>query len=204
MRNTTSTKPTAETTCAVQGCINKARGRGWCSGHYQRWTKHGDPGATLLQRGSRPLWEALLERIELRHDGCWVWIGTITEQGYGHLWNRNALDAGLSRLAHRLAYHEFQGPIPDGMELDHTCHDPATCWDGTECLHRRCVNPAHMAVVTGPVNSLRTNHTAKTHCKHGHEYTPDNTYLNHGRRGCRTCLNARARGYRAARKEQLA
>jgi len=29
---------------------------------------------------------------------------------------------------------------------------------------------------------------AKTHCKHGHEYTPENTYRNcRGHRECRTC-----------------
>lgn len=30
-------------TCAVPGCERHAIKRGWCSAHYQRWRKYGDP-----------------------------------------------------------------------------------------------------------------------------------------------------------------
>jgi len=36
----------------------------------------------------------------------------------------------------------------------------------------------------------------KTHCPHGHEYTPENTYINSGRRHCRICLNVRGQAWR--------
>ena len=29
--------------CSVDGCCDKARKRGWCEFHYERWRKHGDP-----------------------------------------------------------------------------------------------------------------------------------------------------------------
>lgn len=45
----------------------------------------------------------------------------------------------------------------------------------------------------GPHNGV------KTHCKHGHEFTPENTYLNDGHRSCRAC----AREYQRQRKERL-
>lgn len=33
----------------------------------------------------------------------------------------------------------------------------------------------------------------KTHCIHGHEFTPENTYTNPGgKRGCKTCARRRA------------
>lgn len=30
-------------TCTIDGCDGKPVGRGWCSAHWQRWRKHGDP-----------------------------------------------------------------------------------------------------------------------------------------------------------------
>ena len=30
-------------TCSIEGCLNKHFGRGWCSLHYNRWYKWGDP-----------------------------------------------------------------------------------------------------------------------------------------------------------------
>jgi hypothetical protein len=38
-----------------------------------------------------------------------------------------------------------------------------------------------------------------THCKNGHEFTPENTYMRtkHGRRGCRACIAAAQRRYQA-------
>jgi hypothetical protein len=33
--------------CSIEGCENKAMARGWCSTHYQRWSKYGDPTITL-------------------------------------------------------------------------------------------------------------------------------------------------------------
>ena len=46
------------------------------------------------------------------------------------------------------------------------------------------------------VRSLRQR--ARTKCKRGHEYTPENTYVYaDGRRGCRACAALRMRTYRA-------
>jgi WhiB family transcriptional regulator, redox-sensing transcriptional regulator len=36
----------------------------------------------------------------------------------------------------------------------------------------------------------------KTHCKHGHEYTPENTSVSNGRRHCLTCQKRRTTQYR--------
>lgn len=34
--------------CAVVGCPHPSKTRGWCAGHYQRWTRKGNPGAADL------------------------------------------------------------------------------------------------------------------------------------------------------------
>ena len=44
---------------------------------------------------------------------------------------------------------------------------------------------------------------AKTHCKHGHPFSAENTYYRSGKkneRACRACGNARSRRYQKARK----
>lgn len=85
---------------------------------------------------------------------------------------------------HRVVYEALVGPIPDGMVIDHLCRQPS------------CVNPAHLEPVTRRENVLRgltlpAANARKTHCKHGHEFTPENTYLfPTGTRGCRTCARA--------------
>jgi hypothetical protein len=127
-------------------------------------------------------------------DACWPWtMGT--RDGYGQLGKRPCVGA------HRFAYEHFVGPIPAGYSIDHLCHAAdLECPGGRECLHRRCVNPAHLEAVTQRENILRSSLTmpfvnaAKTHCPRGHEYTPENTYRNPGKansRDCRTCRRAR-------------
>lgn len=122
---------------------------------------------------------------------CWDWLANTSTNGYGQFWCDGRLVA-----AHRWAYERFMGPVPDGLELDHLCRNPA------------CVNPDHLEPVSHRENSLRgTNPTAqnarKTHCKRGHEFTPENTRVyidaHSGReaRECRQCTRERkARRYR--------
>lgn len=43
--------------CSIEGCEKRVKNRGWCSMHYERFRKHGDPLVTLTpQRGhGRPV-----------------------------------------------------------------------------------------------------------------------------------------------------
>ena len=116
---------------------------------------------------------------------CWPWLGAHKAHGYGHLNRRNRWV-----LAHRWAYELVIGPVPDGLELDHLCVNP------------RCVNPAHLEPVT-PTENVRRATERRTHCKNGHPYTPENTYLWKGtRRYCRACHAEDARRQRRRARER--
>jgi WhiB family transcriptional regulator, redox-sensing transcriptional regulator len=43
----------------------------------------------------------------------------------------------------------------------------------------------------------------KTHCNHGHEYTPENTYRSGGKRFCLACQKRRTAEYRVRKRKEL-
>lgn len=120
---------------------------------------------------------------------CWLWDGALTKDGYG------IFRAGRTNAAHRSSYLLFVGPIPEGLQVDHVCHNwDETCAGGVTCRHRRCVNPAHLEAVTKRDNLLRGKTLAaisasKTHCPKGHPYDEANTIFrsDSGARVCRAC-----------------
>ena len=64
--------------------------------------------------------EAFAARTERRGE-CLIWTGAKTSHGYGH-----ALIGGEHYYIHRYAWERVNGPIPDGMLVDHREHcDPA-------------------------------------------------------------------------------
>lgn len=128
--------------------------------------------------------ERLMSRVTVMDNGCWQWNRLINKGGYGTTSYRGR----RCTLAHRAFYMEFVGPIPDGMTVDHTCHNrDLTCLGGPTCRHRRCVNPEHLEPTTTEVNSRRAGWARKTHCPAKHPYSPENTRINKGRRFCIAC-----------------
>lgn len=118
-----------------------------------------------------------LEAGRKLRDPCMNWTGGIDKSsGYGYKWIKRKKFS-----AHVLAYIEAKGPIPAGLQIDHLCRN------------RRCVNPSHLEAVTCKINVLRgegvtARNKRKTHCPHGHPYSPENTYTRPpGYRVCRTC-----------------
>lgn len=105
--------------------------------------------------------------------GCHVWLGAAQSKGYGSVTDRQ----GGTMLAHRAAWEQANGPIPEGMTVDHICRN------------KRCVNVEHMELVTAAENTARAARSRR-YCPRGHEYTAENTVTNgRGWRFCRTCHN---------------
>jgi len=74
--------------------------------------------------------------------------------------------------------------------------NPDGVWGGTTQLERRKLR-RHGTLEPVPEGMAAIN-AAKTHCKWGHEFTPENTRWSNGRRSCRKCYNKRLRDKRAA------
>lgn len=98
------------------------------------------------------LFARALRRCVRTPEGCWQFTGATTSRGYGCV---GAGRRGSTEMLHRVAVLASGRAIPDGMTVDHTCHDSLTCRLGVECPHRRCCNPAHLAVVTPGANTAR-------------------------------------------------
>src|SRR5262245_35041552 len=101
-----------------------------------------------ISAGNDPRSRVLAKLIIDQESGCLLWTGYVAPNGYGNTGGR---------LVHRLMYEWFNGPIPDGLEIDHTCRV------------KHCAAPAHLEAVTHAENRRRA--MDKTHCKRGHKWT---------------------------------
>ena len=112
--------------------------------------------------------------------GCWLWMGATSLSGYGSAYYNKRM-----RRAHRVFWERVNGPIPDGLVIDHVCRV------------RCCVNPSHLRAVTLRVNALENTvggiiamGAAKTCCpKCSGPYTYDTCRPT--TRICRPCSLAR-------------
>ncbi len=141
--------------------------------------------------------QARTTRLE---NGCLQWDGFITSDGYGAAGYRGHRHF----LVHRAFYVEQVGEIPEGMTVDHECHNrDATCRGGPTCPHRCCVEVTHLKPKDRVDNSQASPNAMgkRTHCPHGHEYSKENTAIYDGRRFCIACSRIRARAQAKRRKE---
>lgn len=107
--------------------------------------------------------------------------------------------SGKTRSVHSLVLQAFVGPCPEGMECCHNDGNPANNHLG----NLRWDTPS--ANVLDQVRHGTHLASRRTHCKNGHEFTPENTFrLSGGGRGCRACklINCkRQRERRRSRRE---
>lgn len=132
----------------------------------------------------------ILSKVTTNGD-CHLWGGSLQKNGYGYTtWPKDG--GGWKHVrVHRLFYEAFVGPIPDGLEIDHTCKV------------RNCVNPDHLRAVTHQENLETRNHSGPKRadgepCKAGHPNISENWYVGpDGKRACRPCRTEAVRRWRA-------
>lgn len=68
---------------------------------------------------------------------CWLWTGAKQSQGYGMMWRD-----GRVLGAHKLAWIDTHGLVPEGMSVLHRCDNPS------------CVRPDHLWLGTTRDNAV--------------------------------------------------
>jgi hypothetical protein len=132
----------ANRTCTFEDCTNPHYGRGLCRRHWVRDRYAGTP-AGIRARHKTP--EQAFAANRTNDGDCIVWTGTIQANGYGNL-----MVDGAKMLVHRYSWQRVNGPIPDGMFLDHICHRPS------------CVKVEHLRLAT-PKQNVENVRGARSH-----------------------------------------
>jgi hypothetical protein len=128
--------------CIIDGCEGKSRKRGWCSKHYTRWRKHGDPNVLLRVMSPRGSIAAFIEELVGSRPGneCVTWPFSVDAKGYARM-----SSGGASTPAHRIICERVNGPPPKSKRV--VAH---SCGNG----HLGCVSPAHLRWATDADNAL--------------------------------------------------
>lgn len=116
----------------------------------------------MKRRKKRPVEERFWSKVD-KSGECWEWLGSRTPVGYGQFHVQEPKRTQLK--AHRVAYEYLVGPIPEGLVIDHKCHN------------RGCVNPAHLRPVTDKQNQ-ENRKGASWQSKTGIRGVSRHTYLN--------------------------
>lgn len=121
------------TRCSQGDCGKHVRRAGLCATHYKRKRLGKDMDAPIRTMGGDM--ENFWPKVD-KSDSCWNWTAAKDKKGYGQFKHQ-----GSMKLAHRVIYEWKNGPIPDGLLIDHMCHNHA------------CVNPKHLRLADASRNA---------------------------------------------------
>jgi len=179
--------------CSFEGCENMSHSKFFSYGHLHQ-IKKGKYLRPLYRKKAETEIVIFTKDVPCNVDGldgpCKVCTIGTSRKGY-----KRVRIKGRKVAVHRLVWERYVGKIPDDLVIDHTCRN------------RACCNIKHLRVVTATVNSLENSggvsavNAAKTHCPHGHEYSPENTYTQNGRgRWCRVCKRLSNKKYKKRKR----
>lgn len=183
-------------TCEYDNCTNKYYAKGYCSKHYTRVIRHGDPAIYRVTppTPSQRFWARVNKYGPCSPPAigvCWIWEGRKNPDGYGCFDYEHT-----PVLAHRFSFTEVYGDVPEGLQLDHLCRV------------RHCVNPSHLEAVPQLENVRRglagQHYRMITQCPRGHSYDEGNTvHTAQGKRYCRACRQGKQRIYDARYAQKI-
>lgn len=99
---------------------------------------------------------------------CKLYLGPADANGYGY-----CTVSGKRESVHRRVYAEFNGAIPKGKRVLHSCEN------------RGCIEKSHLHLSVPKHNPAGYRRRSK--CKNGHELTPDNILQTQPGRVCKKC-----------------
>lgn len=103
-------------TCAIDGCEKPKITRGWCSKHYYRWRKHGDPEIVSWEVQKRPV------------DGLCTIAGCTKD----YYWSGVCSGHYVRRMRH--------GTLASDAPLENRCYDPEEAFSARTREDSGCVN----------------------------------------------------------------
>lgn len=132
--------------CIVENCEEKHAAKGYCSKHYVRFRRNGNPLVVKNIHGDDQ--ERFLSYCEMDESiGCLVWTGTKNPNGYGQICIN-----GKTVYTHRYSYEFYHGPIPLTLQVHHSCNRG----------HLSCVDPRHLVVGTHRQNMEHMVHSDRS------------------------------------------
>lgn len=122
-----------ERKCSVESCAKPHLARGYCSAHWERWRRYGDP---LGGRTPCGLPMAFIRKaVEYSEHCCLEWPYGLNSDGYGQISHE-----GRPLRSHILVCILAHGPRPEGLQAAHSCGN------------RACVNQSHLRWATRQEN----------------------------------------------------
>lgn len=151
--------------CEGPECMRDAVAKKLCLAHYkQQWKGQELRPLGSKKGGSEPrsAEERFWEKVDKNNQDCcpWMWTGARTAGGHGSfaVISKHRSQDSVFTAPHRFLYELFNGPIPEGLDVDHECHNHAAnlglCNGGPACLHRLCVTPEHLVAKSRRENLL--------------------------------------------------